>query len=419
MLKRNKLVSVLLVALCWFASAQQASTQTSGGSTYSIFNIGDLRPGANASGAGRAGIEVAVPSPLTLNSINPAGWSDMRYVTLQAGFAFEQYKVSDGSASLYQNNGRLQDFSVAFPYSDRYGGTIGFSIRPYSNVAYRTQLHQQVPTDTGNTDATLTYTGKGGISEAMLGTSFRPIERLAIGATVSYYFGSIISQTGVDFPNAGLNPAVYRNEDLYHGVGARIGATVQPVDELRLGVALETGSTLKRERNMVSSYIDQGRAVEDTTAVTTTDVKVPPRISAGASYKTGRFLLSTEGTLQSWNDASFPDARNSLRVAAGVDRLASESLNATGFERWTFRFGGFYDQTYYSVNGNGINRMGVTLGAGIPVTSFSGMNANTAIDLAIELGTRGRTDGGLTQEMFGRFSIELGVSELWFVRARK
>ena len=73
MLKRSKLLPILLTTLCMFGSMQQLSAQSGGGSTYSIFNIGDLRPGANASGAGRAGIEAAVPSPLVLNSINPAG----------------------------------------------------------------------------------------------------------------------------------------------------------------------------------------------------------------------------------------------------------------------------------------------------------------------------------------------------------
>jgi hypothetical protein len=415
---RNKLLA--FIAAGAVASISPLLAQTSGGSTYSIFNIGDLPVGTSAASAGHAGIESAMPSANTLNSVNPAGWADMSLVTLQAGFLFEQYKVSTASLSSYQNNSKLHHFSVAIPYSDTYGGTIGFSIRPLSQVAYRTQVERQVPTsDSSTTTALVTTLGRGGISEVMIGSSFQPIKEVTIGAAVSPYFGSINSTTNVEFPNASLNQAIYSTSDRYSGLGARIGVRVEPIENLRIGGVFETGATLDRERTNSSYYLDQGKTISDTTGKSTESITLPPRITFGASYITGRFLLAGEATMQSWSTENFSTARNSMRVAIGADRLASTSVNAEGFERWTFRLGGFYDQTYYSLPGGDVNSIGATLGFGVPLTTFTGLNAGTYLDLGLEVGNRGTTTGGLTQEFYGKLYLDIAVSELWFVRTKR
>ena len=69
-----------------------------------------------------------------LNSLNPAGWADLRSVTLAAGMNFQQYQVSTASQSLYQNSTRLQGFSIGFPFSEKHGITAAMLFRPYSTV---------------------------------------------------------------------------------------------------------------------------------------------------------------------------------------------------------------------------------------------------------------------------------------------
>ena len=116
---------------------------------------------------------------------------------------------------------------------------------------------------------------------------------------------------------------------------------------------------------------------------------------------------------------NFSTARNSMRVAVGIDRMASTSVNAEGFERWTFRLGGFYDQSYYALPGGDVNSMGGTIGFGVPLTTFTGLNAGTYLDLGLEIGSRGTTTGGLTQELYGKLFVDIAVSELWFVKTRR
>ncbi len=413
----RRLAAALLAAL---AIAPTAIAQTSGGSTYSIFNLGDLRAGTTAAAAGRGGVESAVPSHAIINSLNPALWSDLSYVTLQAAMNFEQYKVSDALGTIYQNQSKLQDFSVAFPYSQAFGGTLAFSVRPYSTVNYRTQLERTIQTGDTTTRSLITYSGQGGLSEALLGSSFEPAEWISIGISGSLLFGSVTTESAISFPdNNTLSPARYQKGDLYMGGSGRFGVAVKPSPGLTVGGVFETGGTLSRERSESTRLIDNNRELIDTTMVSKSDLKLPPRIILGASYQTGRFLLASDAIFHSWDKEDFPTARPSSRFAAGVDRLPSESINASGFERWTFRLGGYYEQTYYELaNGTGIDQMGLTLGARVPISQSGHLNAGTALDLAVELGQRGSINNGLTQELYGKLWVQLGVSELWFVRRR-
>jgi len=397
-----------------------AAAQTSGGSTYSIFNIGDLRAGATAAAAGRGGVEAAVPSPWIINSLNPALWSDLQFVTLQAAMNFEQYQVSDARSTSYQNHSKLQDFAAAFPYSERFGGTLAFGVRPYSTVNYRTQVERDVQTADTISRAHITYSGHGGLSEALVGSSFRPVEWLSLGVNGSLFFGSITSESNVAFPNDNtLDPALYRTGDLYIGGGARVGAAAHPIEELTLGAVFETGGTLTRERYESSRVVDNNRELVDTTAVTESTFEIPSKMIFGASYQSGRFLFSSDVALQAWGTEHFATARPAGRYAIGIDRLPSTSVNASGFERWSFRFGGYYEQTYYQLrNGQGIDQMGLTLGARYPISQSGHLTAGTALDIAIEVGRRGSVDNGLTQETYGKLWVELALSELWFARGR-
>ena len=396
-----------------------ALAQTGGGSTYSIFNLGDLQTSSTVASAGRGGVECAVPSTTILNSLNPAGWQDLRLVTLQAGLNFEQFQVSDGSSTLYQNNSRLQDFAVGLPYSEKLGG-LAFGIHPYSTVNYRTQVVRQVPFGDTTTAMRTTYSGRGGISEAFVGGSIKPLPWLSVGATANLFFGSIRNQSDVTFDRKEFAQANYLASDRYVGTGGRIGVQAQPTEDIRLGAVFETGSDLEGDNLVTTMLVDNGVTVLDTVGKSTGTVTVPPRITFGASFVTGRFLLSGDMSMQSWDATKIATSRAENRFAVGVDRLPSTSLNASGFERWTFRFGAYYRQTYYQpLNGEGINQMALTLGARWPITSPNVFNSSTALDVALELGKRGNATNGLTEEFFGRVAVELSVSELWFVRSRR
>lgn len=414
---RSKAPAISLVALVLATMAAQA--QTNGGSSYSVLNIGDIRGGVTAAGSGRGGIETVGLDLTSINTMNPALWGDLRAVTVQAGLSFQQFQVSDAAGTVAQNNTRVENFAAAFPYSEKFGATIGLALRPYSTVNYRTQLERSVPvSDTASVRSLINYSGIGGISQALLGTSFRAIPQVTIGVAGARYLGSIERETTVTFPEQGLNPAVYVANDLFTGWGMRLGAIVEPIPSLRIGMTFEPGASLNREENRVTAYLDAGREVADTLPVSNSTLTLAPRFSVGAAFRTGRFILSTEAQMQDWSTSELANAGASTRVAIGTERLASESSSATGFDNWVFRLGGYYDQSYYRIGTEGIDQMGMTLGLGIPLTAVSGLNVGTNLDIAAELGMRGATDNGKTKEMFAKLHLQFSVSELWFQRLR-
>lgn len=357
---------------------------------------------------------------MTINGTNPAMWGDLKTVTVQAGVNFTQYQVSDASSSLSQNRTALQNFSAGFPMSEKFRSSLAIGVRPYSTVNYRTQLISRVPTASGDsTDARITYSGVGGISEAIFGASFAPIPEITVGVAANRYFGAINTGSGVSFPDGALNPAVYQRNDFYGGWGVRAGVALRPMEALNIGAVFETGSDLERDRTEIAAYVDGFEEVVDTTGLAKSTFSLPPRITAAASFHTGRALLSAQGTFQSWSSDVYPNARNSMRIAVGFDRLGADAAGVGTFDKWTLRAGAYYDQTYYTVNGTGINEMAVTVGAAIPVTLVSRLNVGTTFDFALELGQRGSIDNGLTKELFGRFNLEFTLGELWFVRSRR
>jgi hypothetical protein len=418
---RKRLLPALAAAvLAVVLPVERAGAQTDGGSSYSIFNLGDIRQTVTASGTARGGIEASTESPRTINGTNPALWGDLTAVSVQAGLAFTQSQVSDASSSLNQNRTALQNFSAGFPMSETYRSALALMIRPYSTVNYLTQTSSRVATATGDsTDAAISYSGDGGISEATFGASFAPIPEVTLGVAGTRYFGSIRNASGVKFPDGALNPAVYQRNDLFGGWGMRAGVAVRPVEGLTIGGVFESGSKLDRDRYDIAAYVDQSTQVVDTTDTRSETVTLPPRITAAASYLTGRALLSAQGTFQSWPADEYPSARSSMRMAVGFDRMGRDQAGTSGIDRWTLRAGAFYDQTYFTVGGTGINEMGVAVGASIPITVVSRLNVGTTLDLGVELGQRGSTENGLTQELFGRLNIELTVGELWFIRSRR
>lgn len=413
----GKTLSVFFLAL---TGAIPLSAQ--GGSSYSIFNIGDLYTTNTAAGAGLAGIESAVPYSKILNSLNPASWTGLRYVSIQAGMTFEQYRISDAEQSIWQNRTSLRNFSAGFPFSEKYGGTFGLGVRPYSTVNYRTGLRQQVPTGSGDSvETNLTYSGTGGVTEGFAGVSFKPVDWLSVGVSPSLYFGTIENRTLVDFPTSSLNDAGYLNIDRFSGFGATTGVLIRATDDLRVGATFSTPATLDVERTQLGIFREGG--FEDTASLqeSTHQLEIPARMTLGATYRVGRTVLAGEGLIQSWDGHARLEgtARNRLRTALAAEYLPSTSAASSGIDRWTFRTGLWFEQTYYALEQGDINAMAVTFGFNVPFSSTGRLGSGSGMDVAVELGTRGTTDNGLTQELFGKFSLELAINELWFQDSRR
>ena len=79
------------------------------------------------------------------------------------------------------------------------------------------------------------------------------------------------------------------------------------------------------------------------------------------------------------------------------------------FNTCSYRFGVYYDQAYYKLDGNNVNSMGITLGMTLPVFKLY-----NGISLGMDIGQRASTRNGMIRERYAKFVIGFNIHDLWF-----
>ena len=74
MIPKHKLTCLLLAALPLFCFAQENSP-------YSRYGVGNILPSGNIQNRGMGGISAGFSDPATINTVNPATYSDLLYNT--------------------------------------------------------------------------------------------------------------------------------------------------------------------------------------------------------------------------------------------------------------------------------------------------------------------------------------------------
>lgn len=394
-------------------TAMTGNAQT-GGSSYSIFGIGDIRylPSTRSAGMGYTGL--AMPSANYINSMQPAAWSRINRVRLEAGILYEGFKSTDGTRSLYLANSDFSGALLAIPISPAHGIVAALGFTPYSNVNYNLFAHGEQ----GGIDYQTNHTGSGGISRGLVGLSYAPLQDLALGASFNYLFGSIDNATtfsptdpqyagGVATLTTTLRGITVSFGGQYNG----FGGIAEPLRALSLGFAVTTRGNLKTTRETTYGFLTE----QDTIPQSNDRVTVPLAYGVGLAYQAGeRYLLAADYYSQPWGDATFngvdlPEIRNSSRFGIGGELLPERDASGW-FARLVYRLGFYYHATYYNINDEPINEWGATGGIAIPL--FGDARLNTSF----EYGSRGTTNNGLVKDKVFRVSFSVTLSEPWFQR---
>jgi hypothetical protein len=382
--------------------------QAQGGSSYSIFGIGDIQENTGAVYDGLGGNSIAVRSPYALGGINPASWGFVTTTRLQTGFTFRQTQVSDNSTSLSQNNGSLQGIAGVFSIDTALGISVGFGFQPYSSVRYLINQNSSVVGAGQQLTYHSEFEGKGGMSTAYLGGTFRPFQDITVGISGQYNFGRISSTVTTTFNDGNYLPSALQNTDAFNGGGFTIGAMYTGIPNLTLGAIVNANASLSvahDERYMSSITLD-------TTVKQTLETDMPLTLGFGATYTTGKFLFTGEVSTSDYSTLTirkpeFVSFRRANRVSVGASRLANPSAN-TFLDRWAYNIGAGYRQLYYVVNDQGIDEIYGSFGVQLPVAR------STYFDAAVTGGMRGTTSQGLIQEVFARLSFSISIGENWF-----
>ena len=426
----KKIFALLVFILtCVCASAQEGAHGAY--SPYSIFGIGDLSQQGTAFNKGMGGVGVATRNNRFINYMNPAALTARDTLSFMADFGLAQKNTiyRQGDLSSANNTFNLYDFIMSFPIWKSSAFMVG--ITPFSDVGYDFAHIEKDPNIIGNT-GNIDYTsyGNGSVYQIFLGAGATFWKRLSVGAEAIYYFGNIDKITKMNYSDASYRSINSGSQLSVRGVTGKFGLQYEQKiagdvsiivgGTYRLGTDLK-GYAVNYQYATQSSVSDSLRYSVDTLGIE--KMRMGDEIAVGISVKGGdKWSAELNYSRSDWSKSRF-DKAPGFSVKGDMDfaSTVSESYRA-GFEftpnrndiryyfrKCTYRGGIYYDKEYYTVNGNNVNKMGVTLGITLPV--FKLYNGLT---LGVDFGQRASTRYDMIRERYVLFNIGFNIHDIWF-----
>lgn len=413
-------------------------------SPYSKYGVGLIRPANFNSNMGSGGIGYAwrpsIYKPLIYDSLarsnaklndrrtnfinlkNPASFSNISLTTFEAGVLSRNSEFISENQSRQGNNTTISHIAIAFPIGEKMG--MGFGLRPYSSVGYE----YQNASSAGLISSTNLYEGSGGLNEFFVAAGWEIGKNFSLGLTGKYLFGKIeenkrvlftdpyffntIDRQETNFSDATLDLGIQYFKTLSADYRMVIGLVASPIDELNA-----------KQNSLVASYtgaIDRERIKDTISYEKDRSVKRPIASSYGGGVsleKIGRWAIEIDLTSRIWsNDIQLADQaslKNALIANVGFEKFNEVSAFGSYFKRMAYRIGMNYNSSIVNIDGTDIDQMGVNLGFSLPLRkSFSTFN------FGIELGKRGTSSKGLTEENYFNFLVGVTINDKWFIKRK-
>lgn len=428
MVRKIYLILVTLI-MCIPAFAQEGAHGAY--SPYSIYGIGDISKEGTAFNKGMGGTGIATRNKRFINYLNPAAVTARDSLSFMADFGLSQkntvYKQGDLKSA--KNTFNIYDFVMSFPIYRSSAFMVG--ITPFSDVGYDFSSIETDPEIIGNT-GNITYDsfGTGSVYQVFLGAGVTFWKKLSLGAEAIYYFGNIDKVTNMDYSNnsyRSLNSGNDLTINAFTGkfglqydqkLGGKVSMTLGAT--YRMGAGMKGYATEYRYANL-SSVSDTLKYNVDTLAHT--GVRIADEIGVGIALKGGDKWTAEFNYLRSdWTKSGFDrvaglgvsgDSKFSSTVSqsfrAGFEIVPNRNDIRYFFKRCAYRAGVYYDQSYYKLDGNNVNSMGVTLGITLPI--FRWYNGLT---LGVDMGQRANARNNMIRERYAMFVVGFNVHDIWF-----
>lgn len=407
-----KLNSLLIFVCLFFCYKYLAWSE--GGSNYSIYGFGDIIHNSSAVFEALGGCSIALPKENSVNLVNPSMWGLITQTRIRAGYRFNQNLVKTENTQLYQNNGKVDGISYALAIDTSKGASIVFGFNAYSSVNYYITKRDIVKIDGYQLYSENQYQGTGGISQAFLGVSFRPINFLYLGASILGNFGTINSYNRTLVTGSYAASAITEKNDYFLGLGFRFGSTVKTFNNLLLGVYFE-----KNNKARLTSYVQNLYELTlDTTFVTESEVDMPQSYGFGLSYSLHRTLFAIDYLQRDFQKVKYNlpprvEFQPERKISFGISYIGNKSLFAPFSDKVTYNLGAYYKQLYAKIDGKSINEYAFTFGFEFPIVGSATFNAGFIF------GGRIPQISQLPKEYFGRMILEITLGETWFVPFRR
>lgn len=411
-------------------------------SPYSRYGLGDLVPHRNMLSRSMGGISTGYSDFQSLNLSNPAalgkltstifdlgGEVDVR--TLKSNISPDKYKSTNTLISYLQVG-----FPLSSPKMTRKGNSWGlsFGLKPLTRVNYKIENSKRL---TGIDSISTLYEGSGGINQVNISTGVK-LKNLYLGITGGYSFGSKNYSTKIRFINDSLVYYVSNSETqtqmkgFFAEAGAQYDIKTSKESMLRLGFTTSFKQKLSASKDNIDATISYDRNGEpynlDTINLSNNvkaNVLVPANYSLGFTYTNNNWVVGADFDFAQWSDYRFynqPDAvQNNWTFRAGAQYYPAKD-NTPAKNYWSFvkyRAGFYYGPDYIKLNVNRPN-YAVTLGAGLPLTSFQQLRRGEYVTLntGLEIGARGNKQSQSMREGLVRVSFGISMNARWFQKLK-
>lgn len=404
MMKSNRTLVGALVAAALLApggSARPAAAQ----SLFASRGLGYLNSPLEGRARGLGGVGTGLPGA-NLSLVNPAGIAGIPAPAILVSFQPDFYSSDVGESSGRGSTARFPLIQVAAPFGTRVAVSAGYGT--FLDQSWSAE-RQDTLRFAGRRPIPVTdrFIARGGVARLRLGGAYSVGERLAFGAGVDVFTGSLrdtLTRTMVaDTSLVGTYFVASRTgtEFGYRGVGGSVGARWSPVEALNLGAAVSFGGTL-RARPTGDSASRAGLAGKEYSLPLTVNAGASGRVSPGA-------LVALSGEWARWSAADADlaaagGARDSWTLAGGVEWDGSRE-DRTSFP---VRVGARYSTLPFRWQASGgtsdfPTERAVTAGIGGRIAGGAAL-----IDLAGERGWRGGSAAGL-DERYWRLTASLAL----------
>jgi long-subunit fatty acid transport protein len=389
------------------------ASSISGQSFYSSHGIGLTKHTVSNRSAGMGSAGLAVIDNITVNFINPAPLSSLPFTYISGSFLHHSTSLQSNGVDASISNTNVDAVQFVVPLMTG-RAVVAAGLSPYSSVEYAF--------DAEGVDVTEPYieslSGSGAVNGADLSISFRPVNRLYLGVTGTYYFGVLRSGWRAVFTSGESQNVRTETQDHVSGFGVRFGGLFRVLPRWRVGFVFSPATAIDVDRTLSLIGVGSFADFEDI------NYDLPAALGVGTSVRVAtKWLLAADYYTEKWQDASFVEdgyVNSSRRVAFGLEYLprtftVEQYFSSSYFSRVAYRAGFYHrDLGLELPAGEKVAEWFVTFGLGMPLKW-----AASRMDLAFELGKRGSADKNPVEETVSRLSISLTVGEKWFTRRRQ
>lgn len=423
-----KTIRNLLLAAAFISTAYIASAQVKISSPYSSFGIGNLYGLSSQSISAMGGASTGFSSPYFINPSNPASYMafDTNSFVFDGAFNMRSSTLKTIDQSQHNWYGSISNLYLGFPVTRWWKASAG--IVPYSNVGYDVSSESTQDNIGRRVDK---YSGSGGVNKTYIGMAVSPIKHLSLGVNMSYYFGTLIKEHALTFPDSAyyfntmiksmarlqkvnFDYGLMYTKSLKEGRFFQIGLTYTPKQNV-------DGNSEKLAYSYQYDFSKDMENVKDTISYQTGNsgrVTLPSLYGAGIMFgSTNRWFATADVKYQKWSEFRYlgdnPGLKDNLMVAVGGQFRPAIVDMGKYYERINYRAGFRFEQGNLELQNTRIQNYALSLGVGLPMKK-----SRSTMNIALEVGAQGTTNNGLIKENFIRFTIGTALQERWFLKRR-